>query len=179
MYTIVVDADGLIKLGKSGALPALLGAARLLVPRMVWEESVEEGKRRMYEDAHELEAALSEGGAEVVSYEVGEEAEQLLEGSAASFGAGEREALAAFYVVGADAVLTDDRAFLGLLAGADPPVPALVPAAAIVALAEGGWMTVEEAREALGKLKPSIRGDVHAAAMEDLETMQRAKDGEQ
>ncbi len=179
MYTIVVDADGLIKLGKSGALPMLLGAARLLVPNAVWEESVEEGKRRMYEDAHDLEAALAQGGAEIVSYESGEEAERLLRGSAASFGAGERAALAVFCAVGADAVLTDDRAFLGLLAGADPPVPALVPAAAIVALAEGDWMTVEEAREALGKLKPSIRSDVHAAAMEDLETMQRTRDGEQ
>ncbi len=179
MYTIVVDADGLIKLGKSGALPTLLGTARLLVPQAVWGESVEEGKRRMYEDAYDLEGVLAEGGAEVVSYEAGYEAERLQGGSAASFGAGERAALAVFYAVGADAVLTDDRAFLGLLAGADPPVPALVPAAAIVALAEGDWMTVEEAREALGKLKPSIRSDVHAVAMEDLETMQRAKGGEQ
>ncbi len=179
MYTIVVDADGLIKLGKSGALPTLLGSARLLVPQAVWEESVVEGKRRMYEDAYDLEGVLVEGGAEVVSYEAGEEVERLLGGSAASFGAGERAALAVFYAVGADAVLTDDRAFLGLLAGADPPVPALVPAAAIIALAEGDWMTVEEARDALGKLKPSIRGNVHAAAMEDLETMQRTRDGEQ
>jgi len=179
MYTIVVDADGLIKLGKSGALPALLGAARLLVPEAVWEESVEEGKRRMYEDAHDLEAALAEGGAEVVSYEAGEEAERLLGGSAASFGEGERAALTVFYAVGADAMLTDDRAFLGLLASAEPPVPAMVPAAAIVALAEGGWMTVEEAREALGRLKPSIRRVAYTAAMEDLETMQRARDGEQ
>lgn len=87
--------------------------------------------------------------------------------------------MAVFYALGGDAVLTDDRAFLRLLAGADPPVPALVPATAIVALAEGDWMTVEEAREALGKLKPSIRGEAHAAAMEDLETMQRAKGGDQ
>ena len=66
------------------------------------------------------------------------------------------------------------------LAGADPPVPALVPVAAIVALAEGDRMTVEEARNALGKLKPSIRGDApHTAAIEDLETKQRAKGGEQ
>ena len=178
MYTIVVDSDGLIKLSRSGVLPMLLGAARLLVPKAVWEESVEEGKRSMYEDAHDLEAALAEGGADVVSCEAGEEVERLLGGSAASFGAGERAALAAFYAAGADAVLTDDRAFLRLLADADPPVPALVPTAAIVALAEGDRTTVDEARDALGKLKPSIRGDVHAAAMEDLETMQRARGGE-
>jgi len=179
VYTIVVDADGLIKLGKSGALPALLGAARLLVPNAVWEEAVEEGKRRMYEDAQELEAALSEGDAEVVSHAIGEEAERLLEGSAASFGAGEREALAVYFAAEADAVLTDDRAFMGLLAGADPPVPALVPASAIVALAEGGRVSVDEAREALAKIEPAIRRSVYAAAMEDLETMQRARDGEQ
>jgi hypothetical protein len=178
MYTIVADADGLIKLGKSGVLRPLLGAARLLVPKAVWEESVEEGKRRIYEDAYELETALVEGGAEVISYQAGEEVERLLGGSAASFGAGEMAALAAFYAAGADAVLTDDRAFLRLLADADPPVPALVPTAAIVALAEGDRMTVDEARDALGKLKPSIRGDVRAAAMEDLETMQRARGGE-
>jgi len=179
VYTIVVNADGLIKMGKSGVLSPLLGAARLLVPRAVWEESVEEGKRRMYGDAHELEAALAEGGAEVVSYGAGEGVERLLGGSAASFGAGERAALAVFYAVGADALLTDDRAFLRLLEGADPPVPALVPAAAIIALTEGDWMTVDEARDALGKLKPSIRGDAHAAAIEDLESMQRARGGEQ
>ena len=179
MYTVVVDADGLIKLGKSGALPALLGAARLLVPKAVWEEAVEEGKRRMYEDANDLEAALKEGGAEVVLYEPGEESERLLADSAASFGAGEREALAVYYAAEADAVLTDDRAFLGLLGGADPPVPALVPAASMVALAEGGRMTVDEAREALSEIEPSIRRDAYAAAMEDLETMQRARDGEQ
>jgi hypothetical protein len=57
-------------------------------------------------------------------------------------------------------------------------VPALVPAAAIIALAEGDLMTVDEAGDALGKLKPLIRGEVHAAAIEDLETMQRARGGE-
>jgi hypothetical protein len=64
------------------------------------------------------------------------------------------------------------------LTGADPPVPALVPAAAIIALAEGDRMTVDEAIDALGELKPLIRGEVHAAAIEDLETMQRASGGE-
>lgn len=179
VYTIVVDADGLIKVGKSGVLPALLEAARLLVPRAVWEEAVEEGKRMMYEDAHELEVVLSEGDAEMVSHEIGEEAARLLEGSAASFGAGEREALAVYFTEDADAVLTDDRAFLGLLVRAEPPVPALVPAAAIVALAEGGRVSIDAARQALNKVEPFIRKAVYVAAMEDLETLERARDGEQ
>lgn len=58
-------------------------------------------------------------------------------------------------------------------------MPALVPTAAIVALAEGGRVSVDEAREALAEIEPSMRRSVYAAAMEDLEAMQRARDGEQ
>lgn len=166
----------MIKLGKSGVLPALLSAARVLAPRAVWEEAVEEGKRGMYEDAFILERLLRKGGARVVGHEVGEEAEKLSRGLGESFGAGERAALAVFYAEGADAILTDDRVFLGLLAGADPPVSALVPTAAISALAEGGYITIEEAIEALGELEYSVRAD--AAAMEDLEAMRKMEGGQ-
>lgn len=187
MYTIVTDADGLIKLGKSGALPALLSAARVLVPRAVWEEAVEEGKRGMHEDAHALERVLTAepGSAEVVDDvggaragdESGGEGGMVSPGVAASFGAGEVAALGAFYSHGADAVLTDDRAFLGVLAGSEPPVPALVPTAAIVGLTEGGHLSVGEAKEALSRLRPSVRGDAFRAAMGELEEIERAREG--
>lgn len=176
MYKIVANADALIKLGKSGALPALLSAVKVLVPRAVWEEAVEEGKRRMYEDAHVLERTLGAGGAEIVEHvghEPGEEAEVLLRSSAAALGAGERAALAVFFVSSADAILTDDRAFLGLIAGADPPVPALVPAAAIVSLVETERLSIEEAREALGKLERSVRESVLAAALGEIDAMEK------
>lgn len=171
MSIIVIDADGLIKLGKSGALPALLRAARVLVPRTVWKEAVEEGKRGMHEDAHVLERVLTTepDGAEVV--DVG----RILD-IGGSFGSGEAAAFAAFHQYGADAVLTDDRAFLGLLAGSNPPVPALVPTAAIVGLAEGGHFTLSEARTALGKLESSVREDAFRAALGELEEMERAKE---
>lgn len=172
MSTIVTDADGLIKMGKSGALPALLSAATVLVPRAVWVEAVEEGKREMYEDAHVLERVLEEGGAEVVGHEAHEEAEELFGASSASFGAGERAGLAAFFAHGADAILTDDRAFLTLLAGTSPPVPALVPTAAIVALAEGGKMPVAEAKDALARIEHSVRADAYGAAMQELEKLE-------
>ncbi len=171
MSTIVADTDGLTKLGKSGALSALLSVAKVLVPGAVWEEAVEEGKRGMHEDAHVLEGMLlaESGGAEVVEVEPGLEV-------AGAFGAGEAAALAAFRQYGADAILTDDRAFLGLLAGSEPPVPALVPTAAIVALAESGHLTVGGAREALDRIKPSVRVDAFRAAMGGLEEMDNAKE---
>lgn len=183
MSIIVADADGLIKLGKSGALPALLKAARVLVPGAVWGEAVEEGKRGMHEDAHELERMLlsKSGGAEIVDVrgsgpEGGAETTEGAPQEGSAFGAGELAALAAYRAHGADAVLTDDRAFLGLLAGLDPPVPTLVPTAAILGLVEGDRLTVEEAREALDRVKPSVRGDAFQAARDELDEMEREGD---
>lgn len=168
MSTIVADADGLIKMGKSGALPALLGAARVLVPRTVWDEAVEEGKRRMYEDAQVLERSLVEGDAEVVGNEQSRASEELPRRSGAYFGAGERAALTVFFARGADAILTDDGAFLRLLADARPPVPSLVPTAAIVGLAEAGGLSFGAAGEALEKIEPFVRSEAYEAAMNEL-----------
>ncbi len=154
----------------------MLLAARVLVPRAVWVEAVEEGKREMYEDAYVLERVLEEGGAEVIGHEAREEAEELFRVSSASFGAGEREALAAFFAHGADAILTDDRAFLALLVGASPPVPTLVPSATIVTLAEGGKMSVAEAKAALGKIEHSVRAEAYGAAKQELENLEETEE---
>ena len=154
----------------------MLSAARVLVLRAVWVEAVEEGKREMYEDAHVLERVLEEGGAEVVGHETREEAEELLRASSASFGAGESAALAAFFAHEADAILTDDRAFLALLVGVSPSVPALVPTAAIVALAEGGEMSVAEAKAALGKIEHSVRAEAYGVAMRELEKLEEKEE---
>lgn len=143
------------------------------MPQTVWGEAIEEGKRRMYEDAQVLEGTLVAGGAEVVEHRPREEADELLGRASASFGAGERAALAAFYAHEADALLTDDQAFVGLLRGAEPPLPALLPTAAIVALAEAGDMAVVDAREALGKIEPLLRGEAYEAAMEELKGLEK------
>jgi hypothetical protein len=171
MSKIVADADGLIKLGKSGALAALLSVAEVLVPEAVYEESVVTGKREMYDDAFELEWELREGGAKVIQAIENEQAERLLAG-APSLGPGERAALRVAYESGADAILTDDRAFLGFLTGAG--MGALVPAA-IVLLVERGAVSAEGAVEALGRIEGSIRSEVYEAAMEDLAGMREER----
>lgn len=172
MSKIVADADGLIKLGKSGALAALLSVAEVLVPEAVYEEAVVVGKKALYEDAFELERMLRAGGARIFSELEDERATETLEG-VTSLGAGERAALHAAFVAGADAVLTDDRAFLGVLARAG--IVALVPAAAIVSLAEAGAMSLEEAAAALGRIEDSVRREVYEAAMEELAGMREER----
>jgi predicted nucleic acid-binding protein len=165
MSKIVADADGLIKLGKSGALGRLLSAAEILVPRSVYREGVEAGKKEMYEDAFELEKVLGEGGAEVVEDQQDERAEKLLKG-VTSLGAGERAALHVLFAREADAVLTDDRAFLNVLGRVG--IRTLTPAAAIVSLFESDRLFRAEAIEALGSIEGLLREEVYEAAMEGL-----------
>ena len=165
MSKIVADADGLIKLGKSGALGHLLSAAEIVVPRSVYGEAVEAGKKEMYEDAFELEKVLGEGGAEVVEGQQDERAKKLLKG-VTSLGAGERAALHVLFAREADAVLTDDRAFLNVLGRAG--IRTLTPAAAIVSLFESDRLSRMEAIEALGSIEGLLREEVYEAAMEGL-----------
>jgi predicted nucleic acid-binding protein len=172
MSKFVVDADGLIKLGKSGALAALLSVAEVLVPEAVYEEAVVAGRREMYEDAFELERVLREGETQVIQAVENERAERVLE-DATALGPGERAALRVAYESGADAVLTDDRALLGVLARAG--MRALVPAAVIVLLAGRGAVSVEEAWRALGRIEGFIRREVYEAAMEDLTGMRKER----
>jgi hypothetical protein len=126
----------------------------------------------MYDDAFELERELREGGAKVIEVVDNEQAERLLE-DAPALGPGERAALRVAYEGEADAILTDDRAFLGFLAGAG--MRALVPAAAIILLAERGAVPVGKAEQALGRIEGSIRSEVYEAAMEDLAGMREKR----
>jgi hypothetical protein len=126
----------------------------------------------MYDDAFELERRLRKGSAKVIQPVENEQAERLLAG-APSLGPGERAALHLAYESEADAILTDDRAFLGFLAGAG--MGALVPAAAIILLVERGALSAEGAMEALGRIEGSIRSEVYEAAMEDLAAMREER----
>ena len=136
-----------------------------MVPRSVYWEAVEAGKKEMYEDAFELEKVLGEGGAEVVEDEREERAERLLEG-VTSLGAGERSALHVLFAREADAVLTDDRAFLNVLGRAG--IRTLTPAVAIVSLFESDILSRAKAIEALGSIEGLLREEVYEAAMEGL-----------
>jgi predicted nucleic acid-binding protein len=102
-----------------------------------------------------------------------ERAERVLE-DAPALGPGERAALRVAYESEADAILTDDRAFLGVLAGAG--MRALVPAAVIVLLAERGAVSVGEAEQALGRIEGSIRREVYETAVEELAGMREERE---
>lgn len=141
MSKLVIDADGLMKLGKSDVLGTLTGGHETLVPAAVYEEAVVRGKRELYEDAFELEKVLEEQGVSASSERPALEADRLLEG-VTSLGAGERDALRLYFAESADAVLSDDRVFLSFCGRHS--VPFLTPTNVIVAMTRSARMSTEE-----------------------------------
>lgn len=163
---VACDADGLIKMAKAGILEVFAQYAKLLIGPQVYREAVEEGKARGYPDALDLERILKVH-AQVPRTLRRTRTTQLLAG--VSLGAGEREALQIYFTEQADAVLSDDRAFLSALEAQG--IPFLTPAAIVVFLAERKLITLTEAHEALERLRPLIRSDQYELARQDLNSL--------
>lgn len=165
MSKFVIDADALIKLGKAGILAALLEAHEILIPTAVYEEAVVTGKQEMYEDAFVLEEVLKRGEAGVVRREGDEET--VDDAARASLGPGERDAFVLYRQEWADAVLSDDRVFLGFLE--ENGVPYLTPTAVVVDFAGSERLPLDEAFRVLEGLKGYVRRAVYESARRTLE----------
>jgi hypothetical protein len=171
----VVDADGLIKMGKSGLWGALVGSHEVLVPETVYEEAVVRGKRELYEDAFELERLLEDEGVPIVRSDPEPQAGRLLEG-VTSLGAGERSTLRLYFAEGADAILSDDRVFLNFLSRNS--VPFGTPVNVVVGLAKSGRVSRKEGLEALEKMSGFVRADVYERAKAELEELRKKGEGD-
>lgn len=159
MSKIVIDADALIKLGKTGVLDLLLGDHEVLVPGAVYEEAVIKGKTELYEDAFVLETVLEEGEARVLRRVVEPAGEKGL-----FLGPGERDALRAYHEEGADAILSDDRVFLRFLG--ESSVPYLTPVGVVLGLVGSGKLSPDGSLAALGRLREHIRDSAYREAVE-------------
>jgi hypothetical protein len=134
----------------------------------VFREAVTEGKARGYPDAVALEQLIPHAMQQKCSPPQRHTGPLL---PSSTLGAGEAEALALYFSEQADALLSDDRAFLHLLGMHQ--IPALTPAAVVVTLCAWGLMTVPHARQALRALRPLIRLDQYHAAWADLAALER------
>ena len=163
-FRIVLDSDGLIKLAKAELLEVLITAWRCLVPRAVYAETVERGMRLAYPDAAQIHALLR---SDLIRPRARHpRATAILRGKS-GLGPGECEALHLYFASGADALVTDDAAFLDVLTEAD--IPALPPALVILVLQEQGHLSARDALAGLERLRPFIRPEVYRAARTDLD----------
>ena len=158
MYKIVLDADGLIKLAKSGLLNKLPQLAKCHISKQVYTEAVERGKEKMYEDAYAIDALIHSGEIDVISMKT-----NIIDSSLSS---GEILSLELYKKLKADAIISDDRRFLNLLN--QEKCEYIIPADIIVILAKSRKVTKEEAINGLNKIRTLVREDVYLSALKRL-----------
>lgn len=169
-FRVVLDSDGLIKLAKAGALGPVVKAWSCLVPEAVYAEAVEAGLEAAYPDALAIQQTLPTGAVRPRTHHP--RAAALLEGTQ-GLGRGEQEALHLYFAERADAVVTDDAAFVRVLARAG--LRYLPPALLLVRLAQERHLDPLEALKGLERMRRFIGAEVYRAAREDLTTVPRGR----
>lgn len=165
---VVLDSDGLIKLAKAGALERVLEAWTCIVPRAVYVETVERGLEAAYPDAQAIRQVLPSAAIRPPARHP--RAVALLKRKR-GLGPGEQGALHLFFRARAEAIVTDDAAFVAMLAGAG--LRYLVPALVLVRLVQEQRLESAEALDYLERMRPYIRAEVYRAARQNLTAAQR------
>jgi len=166
MNSIILDADGLIKLGKIGLLPSLGRSYNCIITDQVFKEAIERGKEHFYEDAFVLENYINQGIIRVAATKPNLKVKKLLQ-KTQSLGEGEKSTLHLFYSQDALAIVSDDLAFLNLLDRYN--IPYLTPANLISKLVEIREISKQEGLIALEKLRPYIRSSLYKLVKKELE----------
>lgn len=166
MQWIILDADGLIKLGKIGLLALLAKEFNCIISTKVFEEAVKEGKKGLYQDAFIIEEYINQGIIQVVPAKKDPQAQRIL-AKVESLGEGEKSSLHLFYSQKAEAVVSDDATFLNLLDKNN--IPFLTPANLISGLVEAGRLSKKEGLRLLEELKPFIKDSVYELVKKQIE----------
>ena len=153
-----MDTDGIIKLHRAGILAQVVSTFRCAIPQAVFDEAVTKGKQRLHQDADEIEAIMSDRVTILPAQ--GERQPEP------SLGAGELAILSLMTEDQDAIVVSDDRRFLTALTAQG--VEFLTPADVLVVLAQRGVLTIDEARDALDRLRPAIRPAAYWEARQDL-----------
>jgi len=166
MRTLVLDSDGLIKLVKSSIVEHLLRRFLCFISSEVYEEVVTKGKVRLYEDAFTVEALVNRSVLKVTKAEESERAKAVLTGKE-ELGSGEKTTLHLFFSLKADAIVSDDKAFLEVLEEND--VPFIIPSEVIARFVEIKAISREGGLRSLNMLKPYIKEENYLAAKRVIE----------
>ncbi len=155
-----MDADCLVKLTKAGIKESIVSAMEVHISALVKKETVDEAKRRGFQDAFEIETHVAAKKLHVATLH-----KKKTPGVLAS--KGEEEVVSLFEEGNYDAIASDDRRFLKILDAAR--IPYLTPSACLVYLHKKNRIDRGKAMEMLESLKPFISSDEYVVVKLYLE----------
>lgn len=163
-FRVVLDSDGLIKLAKADILGVVVKAWDCLVPQAVYVETVERGIRAAYPDALAIREVLQPRTVRPMGHHP--RATMLLR-QKRNLGRGEQEALHLFFRARAQAIISDDAAFVTVLDQAG--VPYLPPALVLLERAHHQQLEPWAALEGLERMRALIRPETYRLVRSNLE----------
>ncbi len=160
MGKIILDSDGLIKLQKSGLLKLLASRCDCIIPEAVYKESVVDGKKGLYEDAFLIEDIVQEKIDRIKIDDNKKNLEKISKDKLESLGKGEKETFHLYFQEQADAIVSDDRAFLKVL-DRFSNVKYFTPCNTIYIMYKKGIINKKESLKSIGNIKELVRNDVY------------------
>jgi predicted nucleic acid-binding protein len=145
---IIADSSSIILLAKASVLESLTGIDKLVIGRVVYEESVLQGKTKSIPDSLLIEKLVDEE--KIIVLQAGEKTKAKLEKTLGLTG-GENDTLALAIDNNARMVLTDDRK--NIVACRITGMPFMISLDAIIELCQGGKISKEKAFFAFEKIK--------------------------
>ncbi len=154
-----MDSDCLVKLTKAGAKEAVMREMEVYIPHLVKKETVDEAKKRGYQDASIIEKNIDKRALQVVRHK-----ERVSVFPAVK---GETAVVSLYTSGGDDVVARDDRRFLRKLEAAN--IPYLTPATCIIYIYKNGRIVKSKALEILENMKLFISSEEYRIARFYLE----------
>lgn len=166
---LLLDADAVIKLQRTGVLELVAQTFSCTIPDEVHREVVVQGKAGGYPDAWMIEETVRRL---VTIGQPQEQSDRPVMRVPPGLGPGERGVLSLHAQDAVATMVTDDRAFVGFLAR--NRITYMVPAGLIVSMVERGVLAVEEGEAVLGRMEPMIREDVYRQGVDDVQKLRGA-----
>ena len=157
MYKLLFDSDALIKIAKIGLLSEVTGSFDVVITEEVYGEAVTEGKKRLYEDADEIENCINLGQIKVTRKKHESKIDK-------TFGKGETSVLQAYDK--GNIIMTDDLNFASYLLKEN--IRNLSSAHLIVILLKKKKLGINEANSFLERLKQYIRKELYNLVKSEL-----------
>ena len=160
MYKLLFDSDALIKVAKADFLDFTVNAFDVYITEEVYNETVEQGRKRLYEDADKIKNLIDAKKIFVIkSIRYTKKAKPKR-----SFGMGETSVFQAYkkdYLI-----VTDDLSFVFYLN--EESIQNISSAHLLIALLKKGKIKKENAYHHLEKLKSLIRKEIYELIKNDM-----------
>ena len=152
MYKLLLADDALIKLAKSDILGQICHHYDCIITAEIKNECVDEGKKRLYEDALKIEELINKKLLKITDLK---KAIKIKE----NFGKGEISAVNLYFQEKNSIIITDDSAFIKYLEDRD--IRYLIPAGIIILMRISNKIDKKNALNYLEKIKEFIREEVY------------------